>query len=207
MKTFRDKANIRQVDNKNVMEAFNTISNYVTPSNLTRFVNRLKSRISEIDDDAYKTNPVLLELINHPDSTTLASVIKKIKSNPSPSNEYNRLISSLREIKTTEELALLRKSVFLSAIAHEEVMKAIEPGMSETELSGLFEYVHKKYGAEGEGYPPIVGAGANGCILHYEENNATQVKNQLVLMDVASEYHGYSADITRTVPANGKFTC
>ena len=206
MKTFRDKANIGEAANRNVTETFNTISNYVTPSNLTRFVNRLKSRMSEIDDDAFKTNPLLLALINQPDSTTLDSVIKKIKSNPSPSDEYNRLVSSLREIKTTEELALLRKSVFLSAIAHEEVMKAIEPDMSETELQGLFEYVHKKYGAEEEGYPPIVGAGANGCILHYEENNATQVRNQLVLMDVASEYHGYSADITRTVPANGKFT-
>ncbi|MEP6597743.1 MAG: aminopeptidase P N-terminal domain-containing protein [Ginsengibacter sp.] len=206
MKTFRDKANIRQVENRNVTESLSMISNYVTPSNVIRFANRLKNTMAETDDDEYKANPILLELINQPDSATLASVIKKIKSNPSPTDEYDRLISSLREIKTTEELALLRKSVFLSAIAHEEVMKAIEPGMSETELSGLFEYVHKKYGAEGEGYPPIVGAGANACILHYEENNATRVGNQLVLMDVASEYHGYSADVTRTVPANGKFT-
>jgi Xaa-Pro aminopeptidase len=87
-----------------------------------------------------------------------------------------------------------------------EVMKAIRPEMSETELMGIFLYIHKKYGAEDEGYPPIVGAGANGCILHYIENNATRLDNQLVLMDVASEYHGYSADITRTVPGNGKFT-
>jgi Xaa-Pro aminopeptidase len=85
-------------------------------------------------------------------------------------------------------------------------MKAIRPDMSETELMGIFLYIHKKYGAEDEGYPPIVGAGANGCILHYIENNITRVNNQLVLMDVASEYHGYSADITRTVPANGRFT-
>lgn len=206
VKTFRDKAGIRQVDNKNVMESFNIISNYITPSNVARFVKYVKSNMAESDDDAYKANPILLEIINQPDSATLASVIKKIKSNPSPSNEYNQLISSLREIKRKEELALLRKSVFLSAIAHKEVMKAIQPNMSEAELAGLFEYVHKKYGAEGEGYPPIVGAGANGCTLHYMENIATKVNNQMVLMDVASEYHGYSADITRTVPANGKFT-
>jgi Xaa-Pro aminopeptidase len=78
--------------------------------------------------------------------------------------------------------------------------------MSESELTGIFHYVHKRYGAMDEGYPPIVGAGGNGCILHYIENNATKVDNQLVLMDVGSEYHGYSADITRTVPANGKFS-
>lgn len=206
MKAFRNKAGIKQVENKNVMQDFNIISNWTTPSNLAARVTRLRTRMIEIDDNDYKTNPLLLELINQPDSITLASVINKIKTNPSPTNEYNKLVSALREIKTKEELALLRKSVFLSAIAHAEVMKAIQPDMSETELWGLFEYVHKKYGAEGEGYPPIVGAGANGCILHYIENNVTKVENQLVLMDVASEYHGYSADITRTVPANGKFT-
>jgi len=78
--------------------------------------------------------------------------------------------------------------------------------MSENEADGIHAYIHKKYGAEGEGYPPIVGAGANGCILHYGENNAVKIDNQLLLMDVGSEYHGYSADVTRTVPANGKFT-
>ena len=103
-------------------------------------------------------------------------------------------------------MVVLRKSVFLSAIAHKEVMKAIEPGMSESELTGIFEYIHRKYGAEAEGYPPIVGAGANGCILHYTENNVTDIQNQMVLMDVASEYHGYSADISRTVPADGHFS-
>jgi Xaa-Pro aminopeptidase len=162
--------------------------------------------MAESDDTEFKTNPLLLQLVAHPDSATLAEVSAKIKSDPSPTTEYNRLVCALREIKSPEEVALLRKSVFLSAVAHTEVMKAIQPNMSETELEGLFLYVHKKYGAEGEGYPPIVGAGANGCILHYIENNATQLRNNLVLMDVASEYHGYSADITRTVPANGKFT-
>ena len=100
----------------------------------------------------------------------------------------------------------MRKSVKLSCIAHNEVMKAITADMSENEADGIHAYIHRKYGAEGEGYPPIVGAGANGCILHYGENNSTKIDNQLLLMDVGSEYHGYSADVTRTIPANGKFT-
>ena len=66
--------------------------------------------------------------------------------------------------------------------------------------------MHKKYGAEEVGYGSIVGAGPNGCILHYENNDRMHVRNQLVLMDVAAEYHGYSADVTRTAPANGKFS-
>lgn len=119
---------------------------------------------------------------------------------------FNNITNSLREIKTPEEIDLMRKSVKLSCIAHNEVMKAVGPDMSENEADGIHAYVHRHYGAEGEGYPPIVGAGANGCILHYGENNSTKIDNQLLLMDVGSEYHGYSADVTRTVPANGKFS-
>ena len=121
-------------------------------------------------------------------------------------NKFADITNSLREIKTPEELVLMRKSVKLSCIAHNEVMKAVGPDMSENEADGIHAYIHRRYGAEGEGYPPIVGAGANGCILHYGENNSSKIDNQLLLMDVGSEYHGYSADVTRTIPANGKFT-
>lgn len=119
---------------------------------------------------------------------------------------FDKITNTLREIKTPEELVLMRKSVRLSSIAHNEVIKAITTTMSENEADGIHAYIHRKYGAETDGYPSIVGAGANGCILHYGENNNTKIDNQLLLMDVGSEYHGYSADVTRTVPANGKFT-
>ena len=129
------------------------------------------------------------------------------KENEASSTDlFTNITNTLREIKTPEEMDLLRKSIKLSCIAHNEVMKAIGPNMSENEADGIHAYVHRHYGAEGEGYPPIVGAGANGCILHYGDNNATKIDNQLLLMDVGSEYHGYSADVTRTIPANGKFT-
>ncbi len=121
-------------------------------------------------------------------------------------NLFTKITNSLREIKTPEEMDLMRKTVKLSCIAHNEVMKAVGPEMSENEADGIHAYIHRKYGAEGEGYPPIVGVGANGCILHYGENNSTKMDNQLLLMDVGSEYHGYSADVTRTIPANGKFS-
>ncbi|MEN8880580.1 MAG: M24B family metallopeptidase, partial [Polaribacter sp.] len=94
----------------------------------------------------------------------------------------------------------------ISAVGQIEVMKAMKPHMSETELQGIHEFVYKKYGAEYEGYPSIVGAGNNGCILHYIENNKTKVGNDLVLMDLGAEYRGFTADVTRTIPANGKFT-
>jgi Xaa-Pro aminopeptidase len=112
----------------------------------------------------------------------------------------------MREVKTAAELVLLTKAVRISAVGQNEVMKAMKPHMSETELQGIHEFVYKKYGAEYEGYPSIVGAGNNGCILHYIENNKTKVGNDLVLMDLGAEYRGYTADVTRTIPANGKFT-
>ncbi|MAD98451.1 MAG: Xaa-Pro aminopeptidase [Flavobacteriaceae bacterium] len=115
-------------------------------------------------------------------------------------------MATLREVKTEEELNLLIKAVRISAIGQIEVMKAMKPNMSETEVQGIHEFVYKKYGAEYEGYPSIVGAGNNGCILHYIENNKTKLGNELVLMDLGAEYRGYTADVTRTIPANGKFT-
>ncbi len=119
---------------------------------------------------------------------------------------YHELTAGLREIKTPEEMALLRKAVEISCQGQNEVMKVVRPDMSELEIQGLHEYVHKKYGAEGVGYGSIIGAGENGCVLHYMENTKTKVGNTMLLMDVGAEYHGYTADVTRTIPANGKFS-
>jgi Xaa-Pro aminopeptidase len=120
--------------------------------------------------------------------------------------QFRQYTGQLREIKTEEELSLLRKAVEISCQGQTEVMKAVKPDMSEREVQGLHEFVHKKYGAEYVGYPSIVGAGNNGCVLHYQENEKLHVENKMVLMDVGAEYHGYTADVTRTVPTNGKFT-
>ena len=119
---------------------------------------------------------------------------------------YRELTTSLREIKTPEEMDLLRKAVEISCMGQNEVMKAVRPDMSELEIQGLHEFVHKKYGSEEVGYGSIVGAGENGCILHYMENTKTKVGNSLLLMDVGAAYHGYSSDVTRTIPVDGKFS-
>jgi len=119
---------------------------------------------------------------------------------------FRELTGRLREIKTPEEMDLIRKAVEISCRGQNEVMKAVHPGMSELEIQGLHEYIHKKYGAEEVGYGSIVGAGANGCVLHYMENSKTKIGTEMLLMDVGAEYHGYTADVTRTIPANGKYT-
>lgn len=118
----------------------------------------------------------------------------------------NQIMDALREIKTKEELIMLKKAIYVSAIGQVEVMKAIKPGMSEREVQGIHEFVYKKYGAEDIGYPSIVGAGHNGCVLHYIDNDKDKIGNNLILMDLGAEYRGYTADVTRTIPANGKFS-
>jgi Xaa-Pro aminopeptidase len=119
---------------------------------------------------------------------------------------FDRYTSMLREVKTSEELSILQKAIDVSCAGHNEAMKAMRPDMSEREVEAIHEYIHKKGGAEGEGYSPIIGSGNNGCTLHYSENSAEKLGNNLVVMDVGAEYHGYSADVTRTAPANGKFS-
>jgi len=128
------------------------------------------------------------------------------KQNKFDTKLYHDLTATLRQIKTPEEMSLIRKAVEISCQGQNEVMKALHPNMSELEIQGLHEYVHKKNGAEGVGYGSIVGSGENGCILHYMENAKTKIGTQMILMDVGAEYHGYTADVTRTVPADGKFS-
>ncbi len=119
----------------------------------------------------------------------------------------DQIMKDLRGIKTEEEMVLLRKAVDISCIAQVEVMKAMRPGMSEMEVQGLHEFIFKKYQSEYEGYPSIVGAGHNGCILHYIENYKPSIEsNEMILMDLGAEYHGYTADVTRTIPIDGKFS-
>jgi Xaa-Pro aminopeptidase len=115
------------------------------------------------------------------------------------------LLGVLREVKTPEEIALLKKAVKISAIGQVEVMKAAKVGMTEREIQGVHEFIYKRYGAEELGYPSIVGGGNNGCILHYIENDKRDLTDRLLLMDLGAEWRGYTADVTRTIPISGKF--
>jgi len=154
----------------------------------------------------YKDSSLVKSYIAAKDSVERKTIIAGLENMKWNNGLYSSFTNQLRGIKTPEELALLRKAVEISSIGHAEVMKAIRPDMSEREIEGIHDYVQKKYGAEHWGYPPIVGAGNNGCVLHYEENNKMSIGQKTLLMDVGGEYHGYSADVTRTVPVNGKFT-
>ena len=117
-----------------------------------------------------------------------------------------QIMKDMREIKSYDEIKLIKKAVAISVIGQKEVMKAMHPDMTEREIQGIHEFVYRKYGAADEGYPSIVGAGENGCVLHYIENEKKEIDNQLVLMDLGAEFYGFTADVTRTIPANGIYS-
>jgi len=157
--------------------------------------------------DLYSMIETFKVKVNYPSKASALNVNPEPPKNNLNMKGLASIMGDLRGIKTTEELEMIRKAVSISCMGQREVMKAIKPGMSEREIQGIHEYVFKKYEAEDLGYPSIVGAGHNGCILHYIENYKPDVTNkELILMDLGAEYRGYTADITRTIPVSGKFS-
>src|SRR5450432_3165190 len=116
------------------------------------------------------------------------------------------LLGSLRTIKDAGEVDLVRKATNASIAAQFAAIRAIKPGMTERELSSLLQYEWGKRGCERPAYSPIVGSGLNSTVLHYSDDDGTVQSGDLVLIDAAGEYSLYASDITRTMPANGKFT-
>lgn len=115
-------------------------------------------------------------------------------------------LAQLREIKTQEELVLMRKAIEITCKAQQELMKNITPEMAEYQTEALVEFHFKNEGAEHAGFPSIHGSGGNSCILHYTSNRRMFTHNDLLVSDIGAEYHGYTADVTRTIPVNGKFS-
>jgi Xaa-Pro aminopeptidase len=115
-------------------------------------------------------------------------------------------INALRQIKSPGEIAFLQRAIDLSLEAHLEAMRMMRPGLYEYQVVAKMVEVHQMGGSEAEGYAPIVGAGPNSTALHYDKLSRKIEDGDIVVLDVGAQYAGYSADITRTLPANGKFT-
>jgi Xaa-Pro aminopeptidase len=117
----------------------------------------------------------------------------------------DHLLHDLRLYKSRAEISALKKSANIAVKAHRRAMVRCQPDLYEYELEA--EYIHefRRHGVE-TSYQPIVGGGANGCVLHYVENNQLLQDGDLVLADVGCEYDCYASDVTRSWPVNGKFT-
>lgn len=115
-------------------------------------------------------------------------------------------INSMRGRKSEAELERLRVAAEISARGHLDAFRVIQPGVGEFEIQAAAEHRWRREGADGPGYMSIVGSGPNATILHYNASSRVARAGELVLMDMAAAFDGYSADITRTVPVSGRFS-
>jgi Xaa-Pro aminopeptidase len=113
---------------------------------------------------------------------------------------------TLRAIKSPGELALIQKAIDPSVDAQLEAMKMVRPGLYEYQVAARMVEIHAYAGCETEAYAPIVGTGIDSTVLHFNKLDRRIEDGDVVLMDVGGQYSGYASDITRTIPANGKFT-
>lgn len=120
--------------------------------------------------------------------------------------DLEHILHEMRMIKRADEVRIMRRAAKISAQAHRRAMQACRPGMYEYQLEAELLYEFRKNGSSYPAYPPIVGSGANSCILHYIENKDRLNDGDVVLIDAGCEYDSYASDITRTFPVNGKFT-
>ncbi len=116
------------------------------------------------------------------------------------------LITAMRVIKAPEELAVMQRVIDLTCASLREAMAKARPGMFEYELEALIEYGFKTRGAEDVSFPSIVGSGPNSTSPHYWENRRQMQDGDVVVMDVGADLQNYAADVTRTIPVNGKFS-
>ena len=126
-----------------------------------------------------------------------------------PLHRYERLaplMHRLRVTKDPEEIKMLQRACDITQAGFRRVLGFIKPGVGEWEIEAEFLHEFVRRGSRGFAYGPIIGTGKNACVLHYVENDKICQDGDMILMDVAAEYAGWASDLTRTVPANGKFT-
>lgn len=116
------------------------------------------------------------------------------------------LMAQLRTIKSEEEIALMQQACNITHKAFERVLRFVRPGVFEFEIEAEIDHEFKINRANGHGYAPIIASGKNACVLHYTENDKSCKDGDLILFDFGAEYANYSADMSRTIPVNGKFS-
>lgn len=136
----------------------------------------------------------------------LKNQIRRGVQGPESLCEIDPIIGEMRLIKSEAEIDLMRRAAAISVAAHQRAMRACKHLDNEYQLEAELIYEFARGGCRYVAYDPIVGGGANSCILHYTENNQPLQKGDLLLIDAGGEFENYAADITRTFPINGSFS-
>jgi Xaa-Pro aminopeptidase len=160
-----------------------------------------------LDDEAKGSAQVYLvdrDAVEHQREMDLAAKLAAAAPNLKV-NDATAMFGSLRRIKSARELDILNHAVDITAEAFQRVYTVAGPGVPEYEIQAQFEFTFLRRNAHW-GYPCIVGSGLNATTLHYESNRDTMHAGDLLLMDDAAEFDGYSVDVTRTIPVSGRYT-
>ena len=137
----------------------------------------------------------------------LAKALEFAKNYPAVTiADLHLLVCPIRRTKDAEEAEKVRRACRITENGLKEVMKALKPGMMEYQVQAIFEGSCRYQGAKKMAFPTIAGSGPNGCMMHYGDNDCEIRDGSLILLDLGAKYENYCSDITRTYPANGKFT-
>jgi Xaa-Pro aminopeptidase len=171
---------------------------------------------SSFDDELEKFDKVLIlkqfsDIRNTPNKSDLYDLIKifnlKMRNSDNlDKKDLSKFMAKLRQVKSPKEITLLRKAINITCEAQIELMKTLNSKMTEYQSEAIIEYVFKKNGAEHSGFPSILGSGENSCVIHYTSNRKKLNNKDLLVCDIGAEYHGYTGDVTRTLPVNGEFS-
>jgi len=119
--------------------------------------------------------------------------------------DLSPLLDSMRLIKSPKEIEIIRRTTHIAGLAIIEAMRSTKPGIYEYQLDAAAKYIFYQHGAQGDGYPAIIGGGTNAYMGHYFRKTDILRSGDLVLMDYAPDYHNYTSDVTRIWPVNGTF--
>lgn len=172
-------------------------------------IGELDARMADILADA----PSLYYALGSALGARVAGWLKAVRARgrsgvtaPQTTHHLFGMLDEMRLLKDEHEIALMARAGAISGQAHARAMRATRPGMAEYEIEAELLHEFRRNGAQFPAYPSIVASGANACVLHYSANNRRIGDGDLVLVDAGCEFDGYAADITRTWPANGRFT-
>ncbi len=120
-------------------------------------------------------------------------------------DDQTETVAKMRAVKSKNEIAMIQRAIDITAAGYDAMFKGVKPGISEFDVQELLEHGYRTNGSRGPAYGSICGSGINSTVLHYQANDQTVAKGDLICIDSGASFGGYGADITRTVPASGKF--
>lgn len=174
-------------------------------------IDELDARMADILADA----PALYYALGHGAEldARVAGWLKAVRARgrtgvtaPQTMHHLLAMLDEMRLLKDEHEIALMARAGVISAQAHARAMRATRPGMFEYEIEAELLHEFRRNGAQFPAYPSIVASGPQACVLHYNANDRRIADGDLVLIDAGCELDGYASDITRTYPANGRFS-